>query len=115
MTEQGLWAGRKTGTEIGGLGWSPHGSFDIVFLSLFHNDRVNDVAIKIPGTCLLHLEWCVCSPTLLKTLCRHHCHISKNQVHHVAELLSHYALHMICSLCTLSLEKCLLELYKQQG
>lgn len=62
MTEQGLWVGRKTGREIGGLGPSPHNSFDIISLSLFHNGRVNDVAIKIHGTCLLHLQWSMCPP-----------------------------------------------------
>ena len=53
MTEQGLWVRRKTGIKVGHLGWKPR-QF-IVFLGLFHNERVNTVAIKIHRTCLLHL------------------------------------------------------------
>lgn len=59
MTEQGLWPGRKTGIKAGCLG----SSFDIVFLGHLLNRRME---VKIHETCLLCLEWSICSPCLLK-------------------------------------------------
>lgn len=81
MTEQGLWAERKTDIEVGCLG----SSFDIVFLGHLLNGRME---VKIHETCLLW-NGASASPVRSNSV-RPSLDISCNQGHHVAELLGHH-------------------------